>query len=248
MKTVKILAAMACLLSALSSPAQADGVMVFGATGQLGAPHVRQLLEQGETVIAFVRPTSTRSRLKGMAPEFAVGDLMDADSVLAAMQEYRPRVVIDASSAAGNGMITADNTFYDKAMRNIVAAAKTTGVEQIILHGSVGARGSAAKILAEQYAFFDTQSPTMLDKGAAEVTLENSGVGYTIIRNGLLDREPAAATGSAYLTEDTTTFSRVVRADLATLALSCIDNMECMGKIYHAQDDSLSMSRGRQSE
>jgi uncharacterized protein YbjT (DUF2867 family) len=222
--------------------------MVFGATGQLGVPHVRQLLERGETVIAFVRPSSNRSRLQGLTPTYAVGDLMDANSVLAAMQEHRPRVVIDASSAAGNGMITADNTFYDKAMRNIVAAAKATGVEQIILHGSVGARGSAAKILAEQYAFFDTQSPTMLDKGAAEMTLEDSGVGYTIIRNGLLDREPAAATGSAYLTEDTTTFSRVVRADLAALALNCVDNPACMGKVYHAQDDSLAMPRGRPGE
>lgn len=248
MKTVRMFAVMGSLLFGLTSPAQADGVMVFGATGQLGAPHVRQLLEQGETVIAFVRPTSDRSRLDGLAPDYAVGDLMNANSVLAAMQEHQPRVVIDASSVAGNGMSTLDDPFYTKAMRNIVAAAKITGVEQVIIHSSVGVRGSAKKILAEKYAFFDTESPTMLDKGAAEVALENSGIGYTIIRNGILEREPAAPTGSAYLTEDMASFGGIIRTDLATLALTCLDNPECLGSIYHAQDDSLTNQRGSEGE
>ena len=37
-------------LGMLAGSAWAEGVLVFGGTGQLGAPHVRMLLERGETV------------------------------------------------------------------------------------------------------------------------------------------------------------------------------------------------------
>lgn len=217
--------------------ALAQGVMIFGASGQLGAPHVRMLVDQGETVTAFVRQTSSRARLEGLDIQYAIGDLMDPDSILAAMTEFKPRVVIDTSARRG-GMMTREQPFYAEAMRNIVDAAKATGVEQIIIHSSVGVRGSAKKLLNEQFGY-DTESQNIRDKGEAEIYLENSGVGYTIIRNGLLDREPAEPTGNAYLIEDMDAFGRITRTDLAALSLDCMDNGDCMGKIYHAQDDSL---------
>lgn len=233
MKAALVLAA--SLLSI--TVARADGVMVFGATGQLGAPHMVMLLERGDKAIAFVRPTSNRERLEGLDVAYAIGDLMDADSVLAAMEMHKPRIVIDTSARRG-GMMTRDQPFYGQAMKNIVDAAKATGVEQIIIHSSVGVRGSAAKLLKEQFGY-DVESPNIIDKGEAEITLENSGIGYTIIRNGLLDREPAAPTGRAYLTDDMNAFGRITRTDLADLSIGCIDNPECLNTIYHAQDDSL---------
>jgi uncharacterized protein YbjT (DUF2867 family) len=220
-----------------TSHAQAEGVLVFGASGQLGAPHIRMLVEQGEKVTAFVRPTSDRKRLAGLDIQYAIGDLMDADSVLAAMTEFKPRVVIDTSARRG-GMMTREQPFYAEAMRNIVDAAKATGVEQIIIHSSVGVRGSAKKLLEEQFGY-DTESQNIRDKGEAEIYLENSGVGYTIIRNGLLEFEPAESTGNGYLIEDMNAFGRITRTDLAALSLDCMDKAECLGKIYHAQDDTL---------
>lgn len=217
--------------------ALAEGVMVFGASGQLGAPHVRMLLDKGETVIAFVRPTSSRERLEGLDVQYAVGDLMDADSILAAMNEFKPRVVIDTSARRG-GMLTREQPFYAEAMRNIVDAAKAAEVSQIIIHSSVGVRGSAKKLLKEQFGY-DTESQNIRDKGEAEIYLENSGVGYTIIRNGLLEFEPAEPTGNGYLIEDMDAFGRITRTDLAAVSIDCMDNADCLGKIYHAQDDSL---------
>lgn len=234
--TMKLLLA-AIGMIVTTSHAQAEGVLVFGASGQLGAPHIRMLVEQGETVTAFVRPTSDRKRLAGLDIQYAIGDLMDADSVLAAMTEFKPRVVIDTSARRG-GMMTREQPFYAEAMRNIVDAAKATGVEQIIIHSSVGVRGSAKKLLEEQFGY-DTESQNIRDKGEAEIYLENSGVGYTIIRNGLLEFEPAEPTGNGYLIEDMNTFGRITRTDLAALSLDCMDKAECLGKIYHAQDDTL---------
>ncbi len=236
MPTMKLLLA-AIGMIVTTSHAQAEGVLVFGASGQLGAPHIRMLVEQGEKVTAFVRPTSDRKRLAGLDIQYAIGDLMDADSVLAAMTEFKPRVVIDTSARRG-GMMTREQPFYAEAMRNIVDAAKATGVEQIIIHSSVGVRGSAKKLLEEQFGY-DTESQNIRDKGEAEIYLENSGVGYTIIRNGLLEFEPAESTGNGYLIEDMNAFGRITRTDLAALSLDCMDKAECLGKIYHAQDDTL---------
>jgi uncharacterized protein YbjT (DUF2867 family) len=229
-----------------SAAALADGVLIFGATGQLGAPHVQMLVTSGETVTAFVRPTSTRERLDGVDIQYAIGDLMDADSVRAAMELVKPRIVID-TSARREGSAGGKERFYAPAMQNIVDAAKVNGVEQIIIHSSVGVRGSAEELLRETYGY-DTRSPNMLDKGAAEVILEESGVPYTIIRNGVLDYEPAAPTGQAYLSDNMDAFGRITRTDLAALAVGCIDNPECINRIYHAQDDSLSGPRPERGE
>ena len=81
--------------------ASAGGVLVFGGTGQLGAPHVRMLLEQGEQVTVFHRASSKFDRLSGLSYTRAKGDLMDADSVLAAIQQAKPRIVIDTSARRG---------------------------------------------------------------------------------------------------------------------------------------------------
>ena len=75
-------------------------------------------------------------------------------------------------------------------------------------------------------------------KGRAEQLLIDSGIAYTIIRNGLVQVDGTPATGKAYLTEDTSVFGAVTRADLALLTMQCLDNGDCMNKILHAVDDS----------
>ena len=214
----------------------ADGVLVFGGTGKLGAYHVRLLAQGDPPVAVFHRPTSTFERLEGLQYARAEGDLMDGETVLTAMERIRPRAVIDTSARRGRRM-RANEPYYAPAMEHIVAASVATGVEHIIIHSSIGVRDSAAP-LKEKYGY-DTDNPNMQDKAEAERILEQSGVNYTIIRNGLLDYEPAPATGGGRLTEDQTAFGRITRADLSRLAITCVGNPECYGKIFHAVDDSL---------
>jgi uncharacterized protein YbjT (DUF2867 family) len=161
---------------------------------------------------------------------------MDAASVLAAMEKARPRVVIDTSARRGE-RLRADEPFYAAAMRNIVAAARAAGVKQIIIHSSVGVRDSAPYLA--RVSGYNTDSPNLRDKAEAEVVLEESGINYTIVRNGLLELEPAPATGRGRLIEDQNSFGRITRTDLTRITLECMDNRDCYGKIYHAQDDGL---------
>lgn len=232
MKTILILIA----AFFFASLARAEGVLVFGGTGQLGAYHVQLLSDRGQPVTVFHRSTSSFDRLAGLRYERVEGDLMDAASVLAAVKQVKPKVIIDTSARRGNRMRN-DEPFYAQAMRNIVAAARAAGTQQIIIHSSVGVRASAAPV-KEKFGY-DTDSPNMRDKAEAEVVLEAGGIDYTIIRNGLLEYEPAKPTGRGYLTEDESAFGRITRADLAALALDSIGNPLYRNKIVHALDDSL---------
>jgi uncharacterized protein YbjT (DUF2867 family) len=209
-------------------PAFAEGVLVFGGTGRLGAATVNQLIAAGEKVTVFTRPTSDRGRLAGLDVSFVVGDMLNAEDVAAAFTTVMPRIVIDAS-ALYNGS-------HEPAVRNIVAAAQAVRVEQIIHHGSVGAGDNMALFPEIDFTALEA---TLLDKGRAEDVLINSGLTYTIIRNGLLDSDDSKSTGRARLTPDPAALGRITRVDLAAVTMECFAAARCANKIFHALDDNL---------
>ena len=232
-------AAVFLAIMTLGAPkAHADGVLVFGGTGALGADIVKALLAKGEKVTVFARPSSDHKRLKDLDVAYATGDVLKVEDVLAAAHAGPYRVVVDASANRGS-----PGPFYEKAMMNIIAAAKAAGAKQVIIHSSIGVAESEAVFVGDKATFpvqdFDRMRPNMLDKAAAERHLMESGLGYTIIRNGLIDYEGTPATGKAKLTEDRMAFGRVTRPDLAKLTLDCLDQAACLNKIFHAVDDSL---------
>lgn len=223
--------ALMVLMSPTRNALAADGgVLVFGGTGRLGAPIVRLLVESGNEVTVFARPTSDRRRLNGLDVQYAVGDLLDEESVATAFDGQSYRAVVDASARRGTTEI-----FYDKAMTHIVRAAADSGVRQIIYHSSVGAGDNMVQF---PRADFSGMRDVLLAKGLAEQLLIESGIGYTIIRNGLIQPDGTPATEKARLSEDETIMGVVTRADLALLTLQCIDQDACMNRIFHAVDPS----------
>jgi uncharacterized protein YbjT (DUF2867 family) len=205
-------------------------VLVFGGTGRLGAPIVGLLVDAGYPVTVFARPTSDRGRLAGLDVSYMTGDLMDTDSVVEAIDGKPFRFVIDASARGASR-----DRFYATAMRNILKAVASSQVQQFILHGSVGA-GDNMKQFPD--FGFERMRDLMLAKGEAETLLKSSGLGYTIIRNGMVRPDGTPATGTARLTEDDSVLGTSTRLDLAALTLQCLDNQECMNKTFHAVDDS----------
>lgn len=205
-----------------------DKVLVFGGTGRLGAPIVRLLLDAGHPVTVFARPTSDRARLEGLEIDYVIGDLMDGDSVAAALDGRSFAHVVDAS-ARGRSR----EPFYDTAMRNILAALDGPNVRQFILHGSVGAGDNAQNF---PDVGFGRMRVVLEAKGEAEDMLRASGIPYTIIRNGLVKPDGTPATGTARLTEDDTVLDAVTRLDLAALTLECLGNTDCINKTFHAVD------------
>ncbi|NKB45686.1 MAG: NAD(P)H-binding protein [Alphaproteobacteria bacterium] len=220
------------LLSA--GPALSDSILVLGATGQLGARVVKLLVDQGEDVTVFVRESSNRDRLADLDVEYAIGDMMDEDSIDAAFQGRDIRVVINTARAP-----TALKDFYKLSSTYIANASVANRVEQIIHHGAVGAGSNMALHPDVPWARVPDLEPRMMDHGVAEEVFFSSGIPTTIIRNSRVWPDETKPSGNAIMTEDRTVMTPITRADLARFTMECLDNKECFGKVYHNKDDSL---------
>lgn len=219
------------LFTTMAMAEAGDKALVFGGTGRLGAPIAQLLVEAGYDVTVFARPTSDRGRLAGYDVDFILGDLLDADSVTAAVDGKSYAYVVDASARGSSG-----DPFYATAMRNILAALDRDDVRQLILHGSVGAGDNIDNFPDVP---FGRMKIALEAKGEAEEMLKGSGIPYTIIRNGLIERDGTPPTGTARLTEDQAVLGKTTRLDLAALTLTCLDDPDCLNKTFHVVDDSL---------
>ncbi|MDG2242007.1 MAG: NAD(P)H-binding protein [Rhodospirillaceae bacterium] len=223
-----------CALFLPKGSALADGVLVYGATGQLGARVAALLVEKGEDVTVLVRDSSDRSRLAGLDAEYVVGDMMDEDSINAAFEGRSFRVVINTARAP-----TALKDFYKLSSTYIANAAKQNGVQQIIHHGAVGAGSNMALHPDVPWSQMPDLEPRMMDHGVAEEVFFSSGIPTTIIRNSRVWPDDTPPSGNATMTEDRTVLMPITRADLARFTIECLDNPDCFGKVYHAKDDKL---------
>ena len=225
----------ALLAGGFAGGAQADGVLVFGGTGQLGARIVKRLVADGEEVTVFVRPGSDRGRLEALDVAYVVGDMLQESDVATALAAGQHRVVINAVRAP-----ISDTPFYDITSRNLIKAAKASGVQQIIHHGAVGAGNNMALHPDIPWDRVPGLKARMLDHGAAEANFFNSGIATTVIRNSRVWPDETPASGNAELTEDQSVLTPITRVDLAAMTMQCLDNPDCNNKIYHARDETLS--------
>ncbi len=227
----------ALLVACLSGggPANADGILVLGGTGELGIRIVKLLVEKNEDVTVFVRDSSDRSSLADLDVEYFVGDLLDQASVNAAFAHKPYRAVINAVRAPPEIV-----DFYRISNEHIVEAAKSRGIKQIIHHGAIGAGANMALHPDVPWNRLPYLQPRMMDHGVSEEVLFSSGIPITIIRNGQMWPNDTEPTGSAVLTEDRRVMTPITRADLARFTMECLDNPECSNKVYHHKDDLLS--------
>ena len=113
--------------------------LVTGATGFVGGHVVRNLLAKGERVRVLVRRDSSRKSLEGLAVETVTGDLNDPASLRAAMEGCHRlyHVAADYRLWARNPSEIYRNNV--EGTRNVLEAARETGVERIVYTSTVGA-------------------------------------------------------------------------------------------------------------
>lgn len=124
---------------------------VSGASGFVGSHLVRQLQEQGWNVHALARTTSSLDEIDGVPVTVHVGDLVDADSVRAAMPD-RPDAVFHV--AASTNFWSRNNATQDRVnidgTRNMVEAAIDSGAERFIHTSSFVTWGFGDRDLDEE--------------------------------------------------------------------------------------------------
>jgi uncharacterized protein YbjT (DUF2867 family) len=143
-------------------------VLVVGATGSLGGKVVDELLKRGKTVRALVRPATDASRLESRGVEIARGDMLDLDSLVAAMNGA-DAVITTAAGYTRGGKNAHDIDTVGNA--NLAEAAHRAGIRRFVL----------TSILTSHLT---PGVPHFWHKKVAEDKLEQLGVPFVALRPG----------------------------------------------------------------
>ena len=157
-------------------------IIVFGATGGTGQEIVKQALERGHDVTAFVRNPDkvkmTHDRLS-----IVRGNVMDAASVDAAMPGHDAVLV-----AIGHRRYLGPSNILSQGTRHVVNAMQRHGVRRMVCETALGVGDSAGR-LGVYYTLFVV--PVILpfywyDKGRQERVVRGSNLEWIIVRPGQL--------------------------------------------------------------
>jgi uncharacterized protein YbjT (DUF2867 family) len=201
-------------------------VLVIGATGGTGRELVRQALEQGHQVTAFVR---NPKKLKIEHPNLRVaqGNVLDYASVESAMRGQSAVVC-----ALGHKRFFYPTRILSKGTANILRAMQACNVPRIVCESSMGVGSSAGRLgLIPTFFFVPLILPFIFwDKVRQEKIIEESDSDWVIARPATLTNGPARGVyrkgpkvGNFILT------TRISRADVADFMLKQLTDDENIG-------------------
>ena len=193
-------------------------VIVFGATGSVGALAVERLLAQGHGVTAFARRVETlensHPRLRTVA-----GDAKDPAAVSAAVAGHDAVVVALGAGAARRNRIRSVGT------ANVISAMKAHNVQRLVCQTTLGAGESWANLnLFWKYVMFGfLLRPAFLDHELQEQLVRESGLDWTIVRPGAFTDEPAdGAYRVDFPASERGLSLHISRADVAAFLARCL--------------------------
>ncbi|KRE60515.1 NAD-dependent epimerase [Arthrobacter sp. Soil736] len=189
-------------------------VLVVGATGSLGGKVVDELLSRGKSVRALVRAATDASRLESRGVEIARGDMLDLDSLVAAMQGA-DAVITTAAGYTRGGKNAQDIDTVGNA--NLAEAAHRSGIRRFVL----------TSILTSDQT---PHVPHFWHKKVAEDKLEQLGVPFIALRPGAFIDQVASMGGNPvekgrmmWLGKTSVPLTFVHTSDLAAYLAAAVD-------------------------
>lgn len=147
--------------------------LVTGAAGHLGNVLVRELLARGEKVRALILPGEDTQSLEGLPVERVDGNVLNIDSLRAAMQEVD--VVFHLAALVS---ITEEKSYLLQAVnvdgtRNVIEAAKEANVQKLIYTSSIHAleRPPLGVSITEKLAFDPNNPAGPYDRTKAQASI-----------------------------------------------------------------------------
>jgi 2-alkyl-3-oxoalkanoate reductase len=121
-------------------------VFLAGATGAVGRPLVRQLINSGHQVTATTRSAAKAQELRQLGAAPVVVDGIDGAAIAAAVAAAKPEAIIHQMTAlAGkpdlkhfDGWFAATNLLRTKGLDHLLAAAQAAGVKRFIAQSYTG--------------------------------------------------------------------------------------------------------------
>jgi dihydroflavonol-4-reductase len=117
-------------------------VLVTGATGFVGGNLVRELLTDGVTVRALVRPETPRTAIEGLDVEAIPGDLQDRDSLRRALNGCQVLYHVAARYSLSSREKIEMQRANVEGTRTILEEALAAGIERVVYTSTVGALGT----------------------------------------------------------------------------------------------------------
>jgi nucleoside-diphosphate-sugar epimerase len=139
-------------------------IFVAGATGAVGRPLVRLLVEAGHEVVGT---TSTPAKARG---DLVLVDLLDREAVLAAVEAAAPDVVVhEATALAGmkslrrfERVFAHTNRLRTEGTDNLLEAARRAGVGRVVAQSYAGWGGTSGPAVRSEDDPLDTDLPRQL--------------------------------------------------------------------------------------
>jgi putative NADH-flavin reductase len=187
-------------------------VLVFGASGPTGREVVRQALDRGHSVRAFVRDPD-KFELKRVKLTLMVGDVTEHASVERAVRD------IDAvASTLGSGNSLGSHPALTDGVQNIVRAMEQAGVRRLVYMSMLGVGGSGKQLgIVDRYIVVPLLlRNVMKDHAREEGLIQRSTLDWVIVRPPRLTNGPY--TGRYRSGEDVrerTLLASISRADVA---------------------------------
>jgi 2-alkyl-3-oxoalkanoate reductase len=167
-------------------------VLVAGASGAIGTPLVRQLVERGHEVVGSSRSKESAERVRAVGAEPVVLDLLDAPAVRQAVLAAHPDAIVHQATALANARLSRnfDRTFAEtnrlrtEGTDALLAAAREAGVRRFV------AQSFASMRYAREGAWVKTEEDALDPDPVAGTRESNAAMRY-------LDETVVAAGGVA---------------------------------------------------
>ena len=197
-------------------------VAIFGATGGIGVELVKQALERGHSVTAFVRDP-TKLTGKGDDLTIITGDIYDGQSVTRCIQG------LDAVLCALGARDLKETMLRTTGTVNIIDGMKHNKVRRLLVVSAMGIGTSWNTLSLLNKLFFATMlSSARSDHEAQETAVKASGLDWTVIRPSGLVNTPG--TGVYMVGENIRAkTSKIPRSDVADLMLNALEE----GSLVH---------------
>jgi putative NADH-flavin reductase len=195
-------------------------LVILGATGRTGLLLVRQALDAGHHVTAYVRKNGDLPA----HPDLTVmlGPLGDAAAMTAAFTGA-DAVVSCLGPAATPAVAFQRHTLMTDTLPVVLSSMGTAGVGKLVVLSALGVGGSARKTSAVARLAYATFTRTVYaDKVIAERPLATTAVDWTLVYPGVLtDKAPKRPATARDLAEITTIpgLPRVPRSEVARVLL-----------------------------